>query len=271
MATEVSRYPWKTLLFLVTVGTLTGPLIIPYAIGLNMIATGHPPPQSLSSFVIARFIQNLCFLAPAAAMGLWIGPEIGLGAPYLQHWLDDAPRPREPFLSVVGPAFSWAVATAIIAFAIDGFFRGVLRIDFPAPEIHARINVHWWRSVLASFWAPWAEEVFDRLFLLSLLVWLVTKLFRVSGNRLGRGLALSSAILATSLFFAWYHISNEALFVSPVPAIVAVRTVLIITPAGIALGWMYVSRGLEAAVISHFIMDLLVHGVRPIVEHGLTT
>jgi membrane protease YdiL (CAAX protease family) len=125
--------------------------------------------------------------------------------------------------------------------------------------------------VLASFWAPWAEEVFDRLFLLSLLVWLVTKLFRVSGNRLGRGLALSSAILATSLFFAWYHISNEALFVSPVPAIVAVRTVLIITPAGIALGWMYVSRGLEAAVISHFIMDLLVHGVRPIVEHGLTT
>lgn len=236
-----------------------------------MIATGHQPPQSLSSLVVSTLIRNLCFLLPAAAIGLWVGPRIGLGAPYLQHWLDDAPRPQQPFSSVVGPALFWAVATAIIAFAIDGFFRYVVRIDFPAPEIHARINVPWWRSVLASFWAPWAEEVFNRLFLLSLLVWLVTKLFRVSGNRLGRWLAMWIAILATSLFFGWYHISNEAIFVSPVPAIVAVRTVLIIMPVGLALGWIYVCRGLEAAILCHFIIDLIVHGVRPIVEHGLTT
>ena len=270
MAAEVPRYPWKTLLFLVSVGTLTGPLVIPYAVGLNMLATGYQPPQSWNS-VISTFIRNFSYLMPAAAIGLWISPRIGLGAPYLQHWLDDEPRPRQPFSSVVGPAFFWAVATALIAFAIDGFFRYVLRVDFPAPEIHARINVSWWRSVLASFWAPWAEEVFDRLFLLSLLVWLATKLFRISGNGLGRWLTVWIAILATSLFFSWYHISNEAIFFSPVPTIVAVRTVLIITPAGLAFGWLYVCRGLEAAILSHFIIDIIVHGVRPIFEHGLTT
>jgi membrane protease YdiL (CAAX protease family) len=267
----VSRYPWKTLLFLVAVSTLTAPLIIPYADGLNIVATGHRLPLSLGSLVISTIIRNLYFVVPAAAVGLWVGPRIGLGAPYVQHWLDGGPRPGQRFSSIVGPALFWAVVTAIIAFAIDGFFRYLLGTEFPAPEIHARINVPWWRSVPASFWAPWAEEIFDRLFLLSLLVWLVTKLFRVTGNGLGKWLIIWFAIIATSLFFGWYHISNEAIFVSPVPPIVAVRTVLIITPVGLAFGWIYVSRGLEAAVLSHFLIDLIVHGVRPIVEHGLTT
>ena len=262
-------YPWKTFLFLVAAGTLTGPLVIPYAIGLNMISPVPQPLPRLSSLAISGFIQNLEFLVPAAAIGLWVAPRIGLGAPYLEHWLDGAPRPGLPFSSIVRPALFWAVATAIIAFAVDGFFRYALRIDFPAPEIHARINVPWWRSVLASFWAPWAEEVFDRLFLLSLLAWLAMKLFRVSDNRLARSVALWIAIFATSLFFGWYHISNEQIFATPVPGIVQLRTILIIAPVGLAFGWIYIRRGLECAILSHFIIDIIVHGVRPVLEHGL--
>jgi membrane protease YdiL (CAAX protease family) len=269
MAPELRRYPWKTFLFLLAAGTITGPLIIPYALGLNATAAATSTPQSLSSIVISGFIQNLLFLVPATGIGLWVAPKIGLGAPYLEHWLDDTPRPREPLSSIVGPAFFWAVATAIIAFAIDGFFRSVLKIDFPAPEIHARINVPWWRSVLASFWAPWAEETFDRLFLLSLLAWVAMKGFRASKNGLRRWVALWIAILVTSLFFGWYHISNEEIFASPVPSTVELRTILIMAPVGLAFGWLYVRRGLEAAILSHFIIDLIVHGVRPMVEHGL--
>jgi hypothetical protein len=56
-----------------------------------------------------------------------------------------------------------------IAFAVDAIFRYGLGVEFPAPEIHAHIDVAWWRSGLASFWAPFAEEIFDRLFLLSLV------------------------------------------------------------------------------------------------------
>jgi membrane protease YdiL (CAAX protease family) len=161
--------------------------------------------------------------------------------------------------------------TALIAFAIDGFFRYALEVTAPAPEIHARIAVSWWRSGLASFWAPWAEEIFDRLFLLSLLAWLGMKLFRVSAKGRGRWTALWIANLATALFFGWYHISNEELFVDPVPLIVGLRTVLIVLPAGLAFGWIYIRRGLEAAILSHFIIDVIVHVVRPIVEYGLVT
>ncbi|HXX41229.1 MAG TPA: CPBP family intramembrane glutamic endopeptidase [Chthoniobacterales bacterium] len=267
MPSEARRYPWKTVLFLIAAATLTSPLVIPYAIGLEMIApSGSPPPESLLSMVIGGFKGNLMFLIPAAAIGFWVAPRIGLGAPYLEHWFDRAPQPRPPFSSIVWPAFFWAVVTALIAFAIDGFFKYALRVDFPAPEIHARINVPWWRSVLASFWAPWAEETFDRLFLLSLIAWLLMKLFRATGDGASRSVALWIAIFVTSLFFGWYHISNERTFANPVPAIVQLRTILIVAPVGLAFGWIYIRRGLEAAILSHFIIDLIVHGVRPLVE-----
>jgi len=45
--------------------------------------------------------------------------------------------------------------------------------------------------------------------------------------------------------------------------------VLIILPVGLAFGWLYVRRGLEAAILSHFVIDIIVHVVRPIVEHWL--
>ena len=270
MVPPYRTYPWKTFLFLVAAGTLTGPLVIPYFLGLQAIAPGpQPPVPPLGQLVLYGIIRNLIFLVPAAGIGLLVARKIGLGAPYLESWLDGAPRPAEPFSSIVRPALVWATVTAIIAFGIDAFFQRALGVNFPAPEIHARIAVSWWRSGLASFWAPWAEEIFDRLFLLSLVAWLGMKLFRVSGEGRGRTIALWVAIVATALFFGWYHISNEELFANPVPQIVQLRTVLIILPVGLAFGWLYIRRGLEAVILSHFVIDLIVHAVRPIVEHGL--
>ena len=189
MVSETRRYPWWTFIFLVAAGTLTGPLVIPYLLGLLTIAPVPQPAVPLQSLILSGFVENLEYLVPAAGIGLWMARKIGLGAPYLESWLDAAPRPTRPFSSIVWPALFWAMVTAIIAFGIDAFFRYTLGVTMPAPEIHARIDVAWWRSGLASLWAPWAEEIFDRLFLLSLLAWMVMKLFRVSGEGRGRWIA----------------------------------------------------------------------------------
>jgi len=139
----------------------------------------------------------------------------------------------------VGPALFWAVVTALVAFGIDAFFRYGLGVTFPAPEIHARIDVPWWRSGLASFWAPFAEEIVDRLFLSrSSPGWgmLGMKLFRVPERDADAGSRSGSPPWRTSLFFGWYHISNEQLFAAVLPPFVALRTVLIILPVGLAFG-----------------------------------
>ncbi len=262
-----SRYPWKTYLFLTLAATLTSPLVIPYFQGLAAIAPNRPEMNfSTLALLGIAMLRNLILIGVAAGLGLWVARRIGLGAPYLEHWLDGGPKPAQPFSSIVVPAVFWAVVTALIAFGVDAFFHYHLGVELPAPEIHARIAVAPWRSALASFWAPWAEEVLDRLFLLSLVAWLAMKLFRVQGEGPGRTAALWLANAATAVFFGWYHISNEQMFVDPVPAIVAWRTILIIVPVGLAFGWLYWRRGLEAAILSHFAIDLVVHGARPVLE-----
>jgi len=260
------RYPWRTFAALVAAGTLTGPLVLPYARALEAIAPGSLPPMSTAALIGAALLRNLVFLVPATGLGLLLARPLGLGAPYLEHWLDGAPAPSAPARSIVWPAILWAILTALIAFGVDAFFVRRLGITFPAPEIHARIAVAWWQSAPACLWAPWGEEIFDRLFLLSLVAWVGTKLFRVRDPGRVRTTVLWTAIVLTALFFGWYHISNEQLFATRVPPLVQLRTVLIILPVGLAFGWLYVRRGLECAILSHFVIDVIVHVVRPLVE-----
>ncbi len=265
-------YPWRVFLFLWLAGTLTSPLVIPYFQGLAATAPNPPAgmPESWPALVGLVTLRNAVALGVAAGLGLLVARRIGLGAPYLESWLEGAAPPAEPFSSIFRPAILWATVTAAIAFGVDFFFLYALGVDYPAPEIHARIDVAPWRSGLASFWAPWGEEILDRLFLLSLVAWLGMLLTRVRGGGRGRTAWLWIANVATAFFFGWYHISNEAMFAEVVPALVQVRTVLIIFPVGLAFGWLFFRRGLEAAILAHFVIDIEVHFIRPLVESWLS-
>jgi membrane protease YdiL (CAAX protease family) len=266
MNEQSQPYPWKTLAVLTAAATLTSPLVFPYMVGLAAIAphAAALPAWSWTAIVLASMLRSLVVFGLATALGFLVARRIGLGAPWLEHWLDGAPRPARPASSIVLPALGWATATAFVAFGIDALFLHGWGVTLPAPEIHARIAVVWWRSGLASFWAPFAEEILDRLFLLSLLAWLLTRLFRVRGDGRGRTAALWTANVATALFFGWYHLSNEQMFAAVLPPLVVLRTILIILPVGLAFGWLYFRRGLEAAILAHFAIDLIVHVVRPL-------
>ncbi len=258
------RYPWRTAAALVLAATITGARARPDLFALARTAP-HPPPiphWPVPVLGLAMAARSLVFAGVATLAGFWFARALGLGAPYLEHRLDGAPRPSAPLSSIVKPAVTWAVVTAIVAFAVDAFFVRALGVTLPAPEIHARIDVAWWESLPPCLWAPFAEETFDRLFLLSLIAWIPIRLFRLSGA--GRTAALWFANVATALIFGVYHIDNEAMFADPVPALVAWRTVLIILPVGLAFGWLYFRRGLEAAILSHFIIDVIVHVLRPL-------
>jgi len=184
--------------------------------------------------VLFALLRNLVILAPTAGLGLLVARRIGLGAPYLESRLDGGPRPAEPLSSIVG------------AGALLGGGHGARRLrDRRLLPLRARRHLPgardprphrrpWWRSGLASFWAPFAEEIVDRLFLLSLVAWLGMlgmKLFRPEEDA-DAGSRSGSPPWRTSLFFGWYHISNEQLFAAVLPPFVALRTVLIILPVG---------------------------------------
>jgi hypothetical protein len=84
MAPAIRPYPWKTFVFLSAAGTLTGPLVIPYFLGLEAITPGPHSPEStsLGQLVLSAMIRNLVLLVPAAGLGLLVARRMGLGAPY---------------------------------------------------------------------------------------------------------------------------------------------------------------------------------------------
>ncbi len=133
------RYPWKTFAFLTLAGTLTSPLIIPYLTALSTTAPNSGPALSASTAVLAGqlMLRSLVLVGVAAGLGLLVARKIGLGAPYLEHWLDGGPQPAEPLSSIVKPALFWVTLTALLAFAIDAAFVRGLGVTVPAPEIHA--------------------------------------------------------------------------------------------------------------------------------------
>jgi membrane protease YdiL (CAAX protease family) len=109
-----------------------------------------------------------------------------------------------------------------------------------------------WRLVLASVDAGVQEEIFSRLFLMTLLAWLGGLVWRDKEGRPTRGV-LWAAIILAGLLFGWGHVDEH--FSNPEIRGVLVTALLVNTALGIAFGWLYWKQGLESAILAHLLVD----------------
>jgi membrane protease YdiL (CAAX protease family) len=180
-------------------------------------------------------------------IGLYLGGRTGLGAPLMEGRL-----PREerwPWARrVLALSLAFAILASLLMLPLNA---GRESDDYPAS----------WRVLLAAIDAGVQEEVFSRLFLLTLFVWLGGFLRRESGGRPAASI-IWSAILLSGVLFGWAHIDDEILnpdFHAPFAEyalVMAVGTLL-----GIALGWLYWKQGLECAILAHFFADAMAAGI----------
>lgn len=257
-------YPWRLFFFLWIMGTATAPLVLPYFLRLMEVAPGAPEIEGNPLLLIVVRVGIVTGIA--AFFGLPLARSVGLGAPYLERQLYGSERlERRP---IFGVAVLWAAVTALAAFVVDWIFLFGFGITHPAPEIHARIpGVEAWRGIPASFYGGITEEITYRLFLMSLVAWIAVKLLRAGEEGRRRTVALWTGNLVAALLFGWAHMSGVLLF-GEAPTLAWVRTFLIILIPGVAFGWLYWKRGLEAAMVSHFVIDIIVHVLRPLVDPG---
>ncbi len=113
---------------------------------------------------------------------------------------------------------------------------------------------------LASFYGGIVEEIIMRLFAMSLILYLFKKL-SFNGTKV--------AIVITALLFGAAHLPIAAkllnLPLTALPFLVISRTVLLSGIGGIAFGWLYWKKGLLFAMVSHFVADIGLHVLMPIV------
>ncbi len=154
----------------------------------------------------------------------------------------------KPFsLSGIRLGFVIGILLGGLILLLDWGLFGGAAIDKQAPP--------WWAGALGSLYGSINEEIALRLFLLSLLYWPLSKLFPSY-----RPLNLWVATSIAALLFGMAHL--PALFEIMTPDATSITRVLFLNGiAGLALGWLYWSQSIWAAMVAHFMADLVLHAL----------
>jgi membrane protease YdiL (CAAX protease family) len=215
---------------------------------------------------VTNALINGLLISVMGTLGLLITNRIGLGLPFIEGWVN-----RDRGL----PQFSRAVAIGWIAAV--GFAASILILQnfvfgppmqalfeeigyiVPAEAVTPPLS-----GFLAAISAGITEEVIFRLFGLSLLAWLGGLIFH---NPEGRPkiavLWIANIILA--LGFGASHLSAAASLGWPINTLIIVRTVLLNGIGGVVLGWLFWTFGLETAMLAHFLGDVIIYTLLPII------
>ncbi|MFQ5593941.1 MAG: CPBP family intramembrane glutamic endopeptidase [Anaerolineae bacterium] len=249
------RLTWK-LFAVLMLGAVIGLLgVIPYSLSLS--GPLPPLPIPLWLLLILQIFQNLVLFAVATALGLWLGRKVGLGAPILRGWLAGEPDAPARFRSLLLPASVAGASSAIAILALEvGVFAPRLNAS---PEISTGPPA--WQGFLASFYGGINEELLLRLGVMTLLVWLGSKLTRAAQP--GAGVIWMANLLAAVLFGLAHLPATAAIL--PLTAMVVTRAVVLNGLAGVVFGWLYWRRGLLAAMVAHFSTDIVLHVLAPLV------
>lgn len=225
--------------------------------GALAIALMFPPPPPVLGVTVGALV-----LAAFAAIGFALGRPVGLAATMIDPAPPPAPRPgaRSLGLALVIGLLVGVVLLGVLCFGVAP------RVPVVGARFASELAMAWWQRVSLSFEAAVTEEIVFRLALLSAIAWVIARLQRGRGPAAIAG-AVWPAIILSALLFGlahapkWYEASHGD------PLAIGMTTALD-GFGGIVLGWMYVRHGLEAAALTHFGADVVLHVAGPMVLRG---
>lgn len=232
-------------------GALAVIAVFPYVMALLPAAFAK---VAVPLFVVigAQLIQTTILVFVLCWVGLICGTSIGLDSPVVRSWLSSGSFVIMPRRVYIGALLGGMVAVVLLVTA-SAFDRSMPATFSPLPEIVL------WKRLLAAPYGGIVEECLCRLFLVSVIAWLVAKVWSRGRAHLPPPWVYWVAILAASLLFGIGHLPAAAQL-WPLTTIVVVRTVFLNSFAGFLFGWLFWRWGLEYAVIAHFSCDIIFHG-----------
>lgn len=240
-------------------GALVGAAaILPYALTLTPLPANYPYSVEVASLLSIVNTMVLCGLA--AAIGLWLGGKVGLGAPMLRDWLSGKPEAPRAFRAGLPLAIALGLVSGALILVVDIVaFQPFMPL--PLVAIANFPNPPAWQGVLASFYGGINEELLLRLFLMSVLAWIGCKMTRTSTP--GPAVAWTANILAAVLFGLGHLPATAALY--PLTAVVLARAIVLNGIGGVAFGWLYWRRGILLTMVAHFSADIVLHVLVPLI------
>lgn len=240
---------WKLFGILLAATVLTSLMVLPYAMSL---ASGFGLKMT-PLLLAAQMIQVIVMFSIAIFIGLYLAKRVGFGLPILEGILKGEDQ-KERFRAIWRPSVGLGALAAVLIIVFSFLFKS-------ADLVKAEMAVPAWKSFLASFYGGVAEEILLRLFMMTLFVWIISKIWKTAAGKASAG-GIWLAIILSSVIFGLGHLPITAAVTAITPMIV-LRAILLNGIGGVIFGWLYWKKGLESAMLSHFSADIVLHVITP--------
>lgn len=247
---------WKLFALLLCTGIFGVLAVFPYVL-TTQASVFADIPLSIPVILAVSLVQTTVLLSISIFIGLWLGKQVGLGAPLLSKILKREPIDRK--LRTVGLlSVSLGALAGILIIAFDFVFQ------FFMPPVSTS-NVPLWQSFLASFYGGIVEELLLRFFLVTLLVWVLWRMYQKRNGAPSKTIVLI-AIGSAAIIFGLGHLPATAALTIITPLVI-LRAIVLNGIGGIVFGWLFWKKGIEAAIIAHFTADIMLLVLFPIILH----
>ena len=237
---------WKTLLFFMTVGIFGGFFTGIYILDsyppemqkqlLDELAAsglGAFPPDIIMGVITA--VQAVGYGILLGAAGILLGKKIGL-------WKDEKKVTKKPLIASFIVA---AVSGSVLILSDMLFFGNYSQIIMDSYSVKPTVPY----LIASVLYGGIIEEVMLRLFWMSLVAFVLWKLFDRKNERPSTGVLITANIIAALLFAALHLPATDAMFgLSPM---IVFRCFLLNGGMGLTFGWLYRKYGLRYSMIAH--------------------
>jgi membrane protease YdiL (CAAX protease family) len=244
---------WKLFGILLMGCIVSAVLVLPYTLALSPgLASVFTP-----IVLFAQIIQTLVIFSVAISLGLILAKSVGFSLPVLEGWLEGR-EVGSYFRSILGISIGLGLLSGVLIVVLSLFFTPVT-----ATFQNVELSIPLWKGFLASFYGAISEEIVMRLFLMTLIVWIIFKIKKTEDGK-PTSLGIWIAIIVSAVIFGLGHLPITGSITSITPLIIG-RAVLLNGVGGIIFGWLYWKKGLESAMMGHFSADIVLHVIYPFI------
>lgn len=252
---------WKVFFLLWIASILATVAVLPYTLELQAASLDSTKLSlPLSVVITLQIVQNAILLGILIFAGMFFASRVGLEMPIL-----DAATKDQPVADKIRAILPLSILTGIIGTLVILGLEIYLFQPTLARELGNAANAlnlqtsqpAAWKGLLASFYGGIAEEIQLRLFVMSFFAWLGRFVSKTIEGK-PTAVAIWIANILAAVLFGLGHLPIIAVLV-PLTPLVITRAVVLNGLLGIVFGWLYWKRGLEAAMISHFSADIVLH------------
>lgn len=229
---------WKTLLFFTAVGLVGGYFVSLYSfetMPTEMLQEAQMQGLTATMLAVIGAIQSAGYGLFLGAIGIFLAKKVGL-------WQDKLKFAAKPLLLAAVVSVIGGLCLILLDLLFFGKYSQTIRDSYlTKPTIPFMLASVTYGAVI--------EEVMLRLFLMSLVAFLLHKLFE-RGKQETSAAVLIIANAVAAILFAAGHLPATFLTIGSTPMIL-LRCFLLNGGFGLLFGWLYRKYGLQYAMLAH--------------------